>query len=121
MTKFWMMSGVFALMAACGGGNGDKSLSDLSASELVDLCEDSADLLGEPRTVTCDGFEVEITPPDCSTAGDAPFPAGCDVTVDEYLDCTEALAADPCLAFSGTPPAECTALFNDPECNSEPE
>jgi len=119
MQKLWMTACVFAFAAACGGGIGDKAVSELTADELVELCEDTAAILGEPRTVSCDGIDVELTPPDCSDAANEAFPAGCKITVDQYLACSEAVAADPCSVLGESPPAACVPLFSDPGCTGD--
>lgn len=110
------MSCALAFVTACGGGYGDKALGELTSDELVQLCEDLTDIIGSPRTVTCDDVEVEIEPPDCTDAADETPPPGCTITVDEYLACARAMANDPCAGVSSEVPAACVPVFSNRSC-----
>lgn len=92
-------------ITACGGPSDSTKLSDLSADEAKDLCEE----LSYSRTVTCSGQTITINSDDCSMAT-APS-ASCTATVGDARDCTDAIksAADTELC-TGSLPAACEKL-----------
>jgi len=74
-------------VVACGGGSGgsgissSRKLTELSAEEQMDLCEE----LTFSRTVTCEGTSITIRSEDCAQI--TPPPSSCMATVGEARAC----------------------------------
>jgi hypothetical protein len=103
------------VLMACGGGSGvddSKKLSDLSADESKDLCEELADSFPE-KTVDCDGQMITIGYDKADCAGTIePPPASCTATAGDVRDCADALSAlsDEQVCTATDLPAACAAI-----------
>ena len=106
---------VIVMVAACGGGvDGSKKLSELSAQEAKDACNELAEDFPE-KTVMCSAevtITVGLTAAEC--ANETPAPAACTATVDEARACTEALYNQTMqqLCSDAALPAACMKLTN---------
>lgn len=111
-----------SFLAACGGDDGpadssgvdgDKAITDLTASEVSAVCEWGVEVSGgEGYTEDCGDFDYTVeTVAECE-AGYASIPAACStVTVAELEACIEAVGADPCTAFGSQACAEYVSCF----------
>ena len=94
------LSCISVLAFACGDGgsgvSGSKTLVSLNADQRTDLCEYIVDVLGAPRTVTCDGetkTSEQKTVTSCTTELTmlATAEPNCPATVEQAENCFEAL------------------------------
>lgn len=106
-----------AVLVGCGGGVSDsKKLSDLTAAEAKEACEEMADDYPE-RTVTCESggqtftLTLGIDKADCATDSE-PAPATCTATVGDARDCYDAFYSltDAEICSSDSEPAACAKL-----------
>lgn len=98
-------------MAAGSGVSDSKKLTDLSADEAKDLCEELADGFPE-RSVDCSGVMITIgfDKSECASASEAP--ASCTATAGDARDCADAMSAltDEQICTSEDLPAACAPL-----------
>lgn len=111
MKQFLCLS---AFLIACGGDGvpDSKKLSDLTAEESKDACEEAAADYPE-RTVNCgDGITltVGIDEAECATA--EPAPASCTATVGDARACFEAMYSltDAQICMAESLPAACAKI-----------
>lgn len=122
--RLTMFVGVLAT-SACGGGDGaplDCSMTDLSTldpnqtvvslsqEQLVELCDGAACFFGGyGARVSCSGDDIPVTVARSRAKCVAGFPKDplCAATVQNYIDCMQALRANPCE----------TTIFLEPACH----
>jgi hypothetical protein len=111
MKKLFLLATV--LMGCGGDGVSDsKKLTDLSAAETKDVCNELADDYPE-RTVNCSGTMITVgySAADCAMPGDA-APDTCTATVGDVRDCADAIfsLSDEQICTSDALPAACAKL-----------
>lgn len=105
---------VIATLAACGISD-STPITDLTVEDWQKEC-DSIDQPEKTVTCTTDFGDVDVevggTVEECKeAASELPtFTEDCAATMGDARACGDALYADPCAVFTGTP-AECTAYF----------
>ncbi len=120
MNKTHLIVASVLLCAACGGGGGgggssgvdrDTSLTDLTAAEVMDICEWAVAEGGGPGAETDCGDGVTVTNgtvAECVEDYPSEVSSDCTATVADVEDCFEAMNGDPC-SFEHP---ECEPLFS---------
>ena len=122
MARFLVQALTMAWVLGCGGEGPsgvrqDKRPSDLTAAEVMQVCEWVVDAVDGPRVVDCPSeipegdWVVEFRAVNTCIEAYRSLSTDCQPTVGDVEACTRALAADPCHGYDA--PA-CAPLLSEP-------